>query len=516
MEQNNSTNEINIIVNLFRSHNYDMAIAKGKRFIKKFPEVLTVYNVIGLSFSNKGDQKNAVDYFKKALQINPYFLSSINNLGNSYKVQGYFDRAKIEFEKALQINPNYLTTIINLANYNRDLNRVDDAIKYYFKALEIKKDEAIYFNLGILFSSIGEKQNAKINFEETIKLSPFFIAAHAYLVDYTNLEEMKNYIEKMKNFLNKDNLNISDKIHIYFALGKAYEISKDYKNASLNFKEGNIIKNNNLNISINRDIKQFNLIKKKFLDVDFSSLNKKTESKKKAIFIIGLPRSGTTLVEQIISSHSNVYGAGELMDLSKIIFDNVFDVSKDDINLKNQNEIDYESLGNTYLSNLKRFKLGNKIITDKAPLNFRWVGFLKLMLPDSKIIHCNRNKNDNFLSIYINAFESDMSWVYSEDNINHYYSCYKDLMNFWHKKMPNFIYDCNYENLIENTETTVREILKFCDLQWEEDCLDFKKNKKPIYTASVNQVRKGIYKTSQNKWKKYEEFFPNLFNYSKN
>ena len=203
------------------------------------------------------------------------------------------------------------------------------------------------------------------------------------------------------------------------------------------------------------------------------------------------------------------------MDLSKIIFDNFFNVTKDDINLKNINEVDYEILGNDYLYNLKRFEQGNKIITDKAPLNFRWVGFLKLMLPDCKIIHCNRNKNDNFLSLYINAFESDMSWVYSEDNIKLYYTLYQDLMNFWQEKMPNFIYDCNYENLIENTETKVKDMLKFCDLEWDENCLNFEKNKKPIYTASINQVRKGIYKTSKDKWKKYEDLFPNLFNVSK-
>ena len=492
-----------------------MAIAKGRQFIKKFPDILAIYNVIGLSFSNKGDQINAVNYFKKALQINPFFLSSINNLGNAYKIQGHFDKAKIEFQKAFEINPIYLTTIVNLANYNRDLNRVEDAIKFYLKALEIKKDEAVYFNLGILFASIGEKKNAKINFEKTIQINPSFIAAHAYLVDYIEPKELKNYIKKMNDFLNKDDLNVDDKIHIYFALGKAYEIFKDYTNASSNFTQGNIIKNNNLNISINRDIKQFDLIKKKFSEFNFNNLKGKIGTKKKTIFIIGLPRSGTTLVEQIISNHKQVYGAGELMDLSKIIFDNFFNVTKDDINLKNINEVDYEILGNDYLYNLKRFEQGNKIITDKAPLNFRWVGFLKLMLPDCKIIHCNRNKNDNFLSLYINAFESDMSWVYSEDNIKLYYTLYQDLMNFWQEKMPNFIYDCNYENLIENTETKVKDMLKFCDLEWDENCLNFEKNKKPIYTASINQVRKGIYKTSKDKWKKYEDLFPNLFNVSK-
>ena len=239
------------------------------------------------------------------------------------------------------------------------------------------------------------------------------------MVDYLKPNEEESYIKKIKSILKKENLSISDKILLTFALGKAYEKLKDFKNASLNYKQGNEIKDNSLNIDIKRDIKQFKLITDYFTNISFDKIKLKNQSDKKIIFIIGLPRSGTTLIEQILSSHKEVYGGGEMLDMSKIVFNNFFDVTISDIFLKKENLKnafpDYKELGLEYMNNLERFETDKKIITDKAPLNFRWIGFIKLMLPNAKIIHCKRNQFDNFLSLYLNSFESDMSWVYSEE-----------------------------------------------------------------------------------------------------
>ena len=419
MNNKDATIEANTIVNLFKSQNFDKAITKGKQFIKKFPSALAIYNVIGLSFSNKRDNKSAIYYFKLALQIDPFFISTINNLGNSYKALGDFKEAKKQFDKAFKLNPKYFTTLINLGSYNRDINKGEEAIQFYLKGLEIKKDISVYFALSLVLASVGKKKEAKIYMEKIIELSPEFIPPQAYMVDYLKPNEEESYIKKIKSILKKENLSISDKILLTFALGKAYEKLKDFKNASLNYKQGNEIKDNSLNIDIKRDIKQFKLITDYFTNISFDKIKLKNQSDKKIIFIIGLPRSGTTLIEQILSSHKEVYGGGEMLDMSKIVFNNFFDVTISDIFLKKENLKnafpDYKELGLEYMNNLERFETDKKIITDKAPLNFRWIGFIKLMLPNAKIIHCKRNQFDNFLSLYLNSFESDMSWVYSEE-----------------------------------------------------------------------------------------------------
>tara|TARA_B100001996_G_scaffold364079_1_gene332804 strand:- start:567 stop:1265 length:699 start_codon:yes stop_codon:yes gene_type:complete len=228
-----------------------------------------------------------------------------------------------------------------------------------------------------------------------------------------------------------------------------------------------------------------------------------------------MPRSGTTLVEQIISSHNKVYGAGELNYLSKSIRKNLYDKNK--INEKkifgiNENSNNY--VAEDYFNYLNSLSFNEKIITDKAPLNFRWIGFIKIFLPESKIIHCSRNNRDNCLSLYKNSFDSDkLNWCYDQKELSKYYNLYFDLMNFWREKIPNFIYEAKYEEIISNQENETKKLLKFCDLNWDQNCLNFHKNRKtPIKTASIVQARKPIYSSSVKSNINYEKYFDELFN----
>ena len=226
-----------------------------------------------------------------------------------------------------------------------------------------------------------------------------------------------------------------------------------------------------------------------------------------------MPRSGTTLVEQIISSHHNVYGAGELKELTQIIKNNFSSDNKIKFvhNEQNQNEYIYEEMSNKYFDKIKRFNFKEKFITDKTPLNFRWIGIIKLMFPESKIIHCNRNPNDNCVSLYKNIFDGSLDWSYNIEEMSKYYKLYSDLMNFWNNKLPNDIYNLTYENLISDQKNEINKILKFCNLSYDENCFSFYKNKRQISTASVAQARNPIYKSSVENWKKYEKWLSPLF-----
>ena len=227
-----------------------------------------------------------------------------------------------------------------------------------------------------------------------------------------------------------------------------------------------------------------------------------------------MPRSGTTLVEQILSSHTKVYGADEVIYLPRLI-DKYFGLNK--LNLYLQGIFEFEKKNLTkvaqeYISIMKSVSKNSGKTTDKLPANFLNIGLIKLILPKSKIIHCYRNPKDNIFSIFKNYFTGGKITFASDlAETVEYYNLYTDLMNFWNNLIPNFILNLKYEDLINDTQKEVKNLLNFCDLSWENNCLEFYKNKRPIKTASDTQVRNKIYNSSVDKWKKYERFLEKYY-----
>ena len=224
-----------------------------------------------------------------------------------------------------------------------------------------------------------------------------------------------------------------------------------------------------------------------------------------------MPRSGTSLVEQIISSHSEVYGAGELSYLDQSVRNN-FEIQDKLINFSETNNLDaFKNVAKKYVSLVDNFQTDKRFITDKAPLNFLWVGFIKIVFPNAKIIHIKRNPKDNCLSLYKNVFDMNINWSYDQKDLLNFYLKYQSLMKFWAEKIPNFIYDIQYENLINNPQLETENLLRFCNLNWEDDCLNYFNNKRAIKTVSAPQARKPIYKSSLNSSNNFEIYLKELF-----
>jgi len=186
------------------------------------------------------------------------------------------------------------------------------------------------------------------------------------------------------------------------------------------------------------------------------------------------------------------------------------DLSEENISNLFSNEEFVNELRADYHDFLKRFNASEPFITDKAPLNFRWIGFIKILFPNSKIIHCSRDPKDNCLSIFKNFFEGGLDFGYNQKELGTYYNLYLDLMRFWKEKFPNTIYDAQYEKIIEDPENEIKKMIKFCDLDWEESCLKFYNNKTPIKTLSTAQARKPIYKSSKNSFEKFAPYLTDL------
>ena len=438
----------------------------------------------------------------------------MNNLANVYKNIGEIELSENLFQKIIKKEPNYINAYINLGNLKRDNNNFKLAIELYSKALKINdKIPVILYSLALAHQGLGQFDLANLFAEKTLLLDPKFTQADILISQSTKYTSSNTHYLQMNSKIKNQELNENQKINLLFALAKANEDIGEIEKSFRNLQLGNKIKRESINFNVNNEIKIFNKLKKIFAKIRFSTTFKENLGTKNIIFILGMPRSGTSLVEQIITSHSNVFGGGELIQLSKIIQKNLMinDVLSDK---KINNLINDENFANLlrkdYYNFLKRFDANETFITDKAPLNFRWIGLIKILFPHSKIIHCTRNPKDNCLSLYKNFFEGGLDFSYDQKELGTYYKGYLDLMNFWKTNASDLIHEAEYEKIIENPEFEIKKIINFCGLPWEEECLLFHKNKTPIKTMSTSQARQPIYKSSVNSFEKFAPFLKDL------
>jgi len=499
--------EAQIILNYFKAKDYISAEVKAKKLIKKFPNFQAVYNLLGLCLQSQKKFLEAIKYYKIAIQNNPNFFVAINNLGLTYHNMYDLKNAQHYYERAIEINPKFTHPISNLGNVKKELNNYEEAIKCYKLALSI--DNKLYIvlhNLGMAYQALGKFEESKKYFESVLKINSKFTRADRSLSMSLKYDINNPHLKIMENKIKDQSLNNFQKIELYFGLGKAYEDIKNYKKSFENYKLGNKIKRDTIKYQIKDDVILFENIKSSFSNINFQNLENVGNKSNKMIFILGMPRSGTTLVEQIIANHKNVYGAGELRDLTQIIKENFLVNDKikfpEKFNIKDQNF--FSNMGTKYLENLDRYNTNKNYITDKAPLNFKWIGLIKLILPKSKIIHCTRDPKDTCLSLFKNFFEGELNFSYNLEEAGKYYKLYQNLMEFWKQLLPDFIYDISYEKLVENQEFESRKLLDFCNLDWDKNCLTFYRNKRGIVTASFAQARKPIYKNSVNSWQNYK------------
>ena len=508
MNDNYIEKQIQILINNFNAKNFNYIISKTLIYLKKFPEYVILYNLLGSSYQNIGEHKKAKNIFVKGLKYDPKNLALKNNLATTYKNLLQYDLAENLYNEIINLNQSYINAYVNLGNLKRDINKFDEAINLYETANKIQpKNPIILYSLALANQGLGNFEKAINYAKDALIINPKLTQADHLISQSMKFEnENLHYQEIVKKLENLD-LNKNEKIDLYFSLSKANE---DMNRVDISYKflkTGNDLKKEQLNYNIKSEINLFNKIAKVFKDIDLKKI--KNNNKCNTIFILGMPRSGTSLVEQIISSHSNVFGAGELPILSNIIREKFMDNEELQLSklleiIDDENKIN--SLSNIYSNFIKYFNFNEQYITDKAPLNFRWIGFIKILFPKAKIIHCTRDPKNNCLSLYKNLFEGGLGFTYNETDLTEYYKLYSELMKFWDSKITKPILNVKYETLINNNEDEIKKIINYCGLNWEENCLSFHKNKTPIKTMSTAQARKPIYKSSLNSFDKFKKY----------
>ncbi len=508
--------------NYFTNGNFKRVIEGCEALNKKFPNNTFILNLSGLAYQRLDKDHKAINFFELALKADNANISAMNNLANSLKNTEQYFKAEQIYKKIKRINPDYISVYNNYGNLKSAINDIENAIKLYNQGLNIAKEKNInplvFLNhLAVSFHSLNKITETIDTVNKILKIDPKNANAHQilssiYKYSLTN-EETMIHLSKMKKISSENNFKGDQEGIISFALGKAFDDLKDPEMAIKFLSAGNKFMQKQRKSNITDEINIITDMKNIFQDIDLNKRHK-SFSNKKIIFICGMPRSGTTLVEQIMSSHKKVYGAGELPFLSSIVHNNFINDNKIDKQqiTKFQNSIT-NLVNDQYFENISLFNIDENILTDKAPLNFKWIGFIKFFFPNSKIIHCKREPKDNCLSIYKNNFSSPkMNWAFDQKDISNYYNNYNYLMNFWNSKIPESIHTVEYEKIVSDKKNEIKKLLEFCELESDDNCFNHHKNTKtPIKTVSISQAREPVYNSSVRSSDKYKDHLKEMF-----
>jgi len=496
--------QISIVINLFNAKKFDEVTLKGMALVKKFPDQPIFYNITALAYNALGKNAEAKKLLIKILKQDQKNISVLNNMGLTSVECGEDDEAEEYYNRALKINSNFVDALVNLGNLKTKQDKSNEAKELFVRAIKINNEiTPPKLALAGYYEQSGNFEEAKKLYKNILKVDPNYTIADK---SFSLIHKYKNgddHLQMMRDKLIK-NTNEEDSQRLNFALGKAYEDIGDYKKSFKFIMAGNDLYKKKTTYNVQNEIQLFEKIKLFFKSNKIKSLD---DYGQKLIFVLGMPRSGTTLTEQILSSHKDVYGAGELSFLKDIIEKKLIDES-DNFNpsiLNIKPEILFE-IKMEYLKKIMVFENKKEYLVDKAPLNFKWIGFILAIFPNSKIIHCTRNSMDICWSNYKNSFASkSMDYTYDLEDLANFYKGYDDLTKFWHKKFSNKIFNLSYENLVNNKELETKKMLEFCNLDWDINCLNFHKNEKPVSTASLAQVRQPLYSSSVEKWKNYSK-----------
>ena len=458
------------------------------------------FNLLSIAYQKSGKIEKSIDVMKEALDLNPNHPNFLNNIGTCFYMLHKYSEAEKYFKKGLEIDNKHLHILNNLGNLKRETYKIEESIEYYKKVLNIQNDAVpTLFNLVGIYRITNQKENSKQYCKKILKLNKKLTDAdRQYSLVHNYVENDPHLIEMLKK-VNDDDLNNLEKIHIYYGIHKAYEDIKDYKSAFKYLKIGNDLLKKETKYNFSQDEIRINNL------INFYKKSKKvktTEDHRGLIFIVGMPRSGSSLIEQILASHKKVFGGGELPYMQEIANKMI---NEEKINTSQMN--DYK---NQYLALIDELNNSSPIFTDKELLNFINIGLILKLFPKARIVNCKRNPVDNCWSIYKNFFPIKTRFVNDFKDIAKFYRLYLNTMKFWQKEFPKNIFNLNYETLIENPKDQIEKILNFCDLEWDENVMNHHKSLRIIRTLSFDQANKPISKKVSNTIKNYKSMIGDL------
>ena len=471
--------------------------------LKNRPDWPQARFALGLAAVGLKDTKLARLSFKASLEVQPNNAEAWFNLGNIDYQDNLFEDACANYEKAVSIAPNYDDALVALGRTLENLGRIQESIDLLEKNPPELASADYYVQLASSYRLLGDKEKAHECALVAINKDEKNGDAYKAYYDSRKVESVDG-LTMLVDALEQPGLTDEAKLSMHFAMSSGLESCGEYNKAIAHLDKANQLRRSFINYKTQDSLRLFDMHKKAYSQKNLDSMLGKVNNPKGNIFIVGMPRSGTSLIEQILASHSDVFGAGELPNLRRIWrTEGAASEAKFHTQLVNKGPDYWANVGQQYINDVEKIDHEEKWLTDKMPHNFLMLGYLATVLPNAKIIHCKRNPIANCLSIYKASFAGTHNYAYNQKELAEYHNLYEDLMDHWRQVLPGRFYEIKYEELTSNQEEETRKLLEYCELPWQEACLNFHNNKRAVKTASAYQVRQSMHTKSVDLWKRY-------------
>jgi len=501
----------------YKDGNSDAAIDIVNTMVAAAPGDADAYNHAGNILQEMQRYEEALAHYDQALAIDPGRAVIHNNKGNLLYLMKRHEEAMLSYNTAIIIlRPDIAATYVKQGNVLQHMGRYEEALVHYDKAIALAPNDAESYQCrGNLLVSKGNMQEAEAMFRKAISLKPDYVLPIYSLSHIIKYHDAKHPdIAYIQALLEQPDIPLNDQADLYFSLGKIYDDCCLYDQAFEYYRQANHIANGNVSFNINNLENYTNAIIKVFSEGFIAKHRDAMPSDESPLFIIGMPRSGTTLLTTMLSNHPSIATVGELstiMDFTLYLPDWTLQQVPYPYGVTHLTPEIIDRMANSYISRLRRDIMPDKCyVIDKYPLNFWHLGLITILFPQAKIIHCTRNPLDTILSNYFQRFSVAYDYSFDLQNTADYYGEYHRLMRHWQDILPGNMIEISYEDAIMHTETTARKALDFLGLPWDEHCLSPHTNQAAIETASKWQARQPIYRGSMERWRHYEKYLGQL------
>lgn len=504
------------------------------------PSSSQLNHALGVVLQTKGDFARAAEAFQKAVSLKPDYLAAWVNLGICARAMKDTDTALRASEKAIAIDPASFHAHYNLGLVYCDLKRMDDAVAALNRSLEIlpnspearfqigflyelQQDHAqaithyrealaansasdlLHTHLGSCLQMIGRFKEGAEHLKEAIRLNPANGRAHLALASSQQAETDAGFTAGVRAQARRRDIPSKERINLNFAAARLLERTCNYDEAFGHYKTGNELRNATSQFDREQFLGLHERIARVFNETFFARLSGAGEASERPVFVVGIPRSGTTLVEQIIASHPRAFGAGELANLPEICsLSGRFDSTAYPDCMAELTAQDISDMAARYLAAYPPASAGADKVVDKTPGNALWVGMIAAMFPNAAIIHCDRDAMDTLWSCYTQNFHAHVFYSFDLENLAAYHALHTRAMQHWEKVLPGRVINVCYEELVADPEPAIRRVIAACGLEWDDRCLEFHTFDRSVTTTSLWQVRRPVFKSSIGKWRNFE------------
>ncbi|MEE4216061.1 MAG: sulfotransferase [Xanthomonadales bacterium] len=483
-----------------------------KRALRADPENAQAHYNLGVAYKDMERMPEAAEAFATAALLDDDKIEYQSSLGNALRLSGRAAEAVRILERAVRKASGNPGLRLNLALAQNDLGASlirkrapQQAVRHFLRAIELEPAHArAHMNLGLTLEQLGQLAGAERSYRAAIKAQPGFADAHFQLAHLRTHRSSQTEISAMKSLLKKPGTGRKDRIRLAYGLGFAMESAERYPEAFSYMTRAHRLQADRSSFDIGTACRRFEKIQHIFSKERLAAAEANGPPDERPVFIVGMPRSGTTLAEQVLASHPSVHGTGETMALARAArlasprqpFPGGLDqLSEDQLN----------AAAEAYLLELTADAGGALRLTDTTPMNFLYAGFAAMLLPGARFVFCTRDPMDNCLSIYRQMLTGANEFTHTLENLGAYYRLHLDLLNHWESALPGRVFRLQYEDLIRDNENQVGKLLEFCGLPFDDRCLKFYESDRVVRSPSAAQVRQPVYDTSIGAWKRYEK-----------